>query len=299
MKRVIAGLVAICCLVPSSQAQVAYEASPELRLLVHELNMDGGNRAHRGDVWLMNEGEGPLIWSATVDVPWLAFDHRTYTQGTLIPRSMGGGSQLASVHVVKDVMPTTDAVGHVTITSNGGDFVVPVYFTASRNTHGGALGAYADPAAASCTIEAEPGNITQMFIVHTQLDGAAAIQFSAPQPDCMQGMVWLGDQAPMAVTIGNSQVGVSIGYGVCASPPVHVLTVLYMATESTSGCCTYEVQKDPRVPSLLAVDCLGYMFDNVSAVAASVGQPGGCACGTVSTRETTWGQLKSLFHAAD
>ncbi len=48
------------------------------------------------------------------------------------------------------------------------------------------------------------------------------------------------------VTIGNSQTGVSIGYGNCRVGTIHVQTISYFASGTTPSCCSYHVLR-PRI----------------------------------------------------
>jgi len=159
----------------------------------------------------------------------------------------------------------------------------------------GTIGIYGDPAGMSCYLYDTMPGLVQYYIVHVYTPGATGCQFAAPKPLCL-GAQWLSDTAPFPVTIGTSQVGVSIGYGTCRVGPIHVLTLNYFAMGTTPPCCMYPVVGDPSAtpPGIYVVDCdfnllpgrgcYGIVNPNVL-----------CHCAT-PTEGATWGKVKSLYN---
>jgi len=92
--------------------------------------------------------------------------------------------------------------------------------------------------------------------------GVMATQFSAPKPACMAGATYLADLNVFPVTLGNSQSGVSIGFGQCETYYCHVLTIQYFMTGATVGCCPYWVLPHPNAESgkVEFVDCAQQLF---------------------------------------
>lgn len=161
-------------------------------------------------------------------------------------------------------------------------------------TPGGAVDLYADNQGLTELItDAMPG-LMVVYVVHTgqPLGGAAACQFSAPKPACFTA-VYLSDMNVFGVTIGNSQRGVSIGYGSCRQYPIHVLTMSFFG-QGTTECCFYPVLPDPNEPSgqVVAVDCSQQLV-TVKGGATVVNFTYGCY--SVPAEETSWGRLKSLY----
>jgi hypothetical protein len=119
-------------------------------------------------------------------------------------------------------------------------------------------------------------------------------QFSAPRPACFAA-AWLGDTPAFPVTIGNSQSGVSIGFGACRTPPVLALTITYYGFGATPPDCIYLTLPNPNNPSGLIqfADC------NFEAVDVPGGgnyiNPPEADCWTIATESKTWGGVKSLF----
>lgn len=124
--------------------------------------------------------------------------------------------------------------------------------------------------------------------------GATGVQFSAPKPSCFTA-TYLSDTFPFAVTIGNSQTGVAVGFGACRVSLVHVLTMTYYSYGTTQADCVYLTRADPSVPSgrILLTDC------NFELVEIPDGgnfiNPPEAGCYSTPVESMTWGQVKSLF----
>jgi hypothetical protein len=57
------------------------------------------------------------------------------------------------------------------------------------------------------------------------------------------------------VTIGNSQTGVSIGFGGCYPTPLHVLTLRFFTDGTTPACCSYPIVPHPSTGFVGFTDC--------------------------------------------
>ena len=161
---------------------------------------------------------------------------------------------------------------------------------------GGSIGVFADAAGTSCNLIDGAVGLLSFYVVHTLTPGASASQFYAPMPACMVAATYLSDGSVFAVTIGNSQDGVAIGYGACLVAPIHVLTINFFGGGATTPCCYYGVFPDPLVASgqIEVVDCA----ENLLFATGGIGIVNGdatCLCNNVPTRDTTWGQVKALF----
>ncbi|UCH84511.1 MAG: hypothetical protein JSW50_02120 [Candidatus Latescibacterota bacterium] len=158
----------------------------------------------------------------------------------------------------------------------------------------GSVGLFADPGGVNCNVTDIPG-LLPIFAVHVYHAGATACQFSAPVPACMIAAIWLSDTAVFPVTVGNSQTGVAIGYGLCQGAPTHVLTINVFAQGLSAPCCVYPVLPDPNVPSgqVEVVDCNNSLLQATGGVAIINSTPN-CNC-DVPTEDTTWGKVKSLY----
>jgi hypothetical protein len=108
----------------------------------------------------------------------------------------------------------------------------------------GTIGIFADNSGSNPFISDTSPGLLNVYVVHVGADGVTACQYRAPKPPCMTA-TYLADTNPFPVTIGNSQTGVSIGYGACRSGVIYVQTISYFASGTTPPCCHYPVLHDP------------------------------------------------------
>jgi hypothetical protein len=166
---------------------------------------------------------------------------------------------------------------------------------------GGRIGIFGENTGTNCAVtDAAPG-LLNVYIVQVGTEGSAACQYKATQPACFPA-TYLSDSSPFAVVIGNSQTGVSIGYGSCRVGAVHVQTMAFFATGTTAPCCLYTLGCDPL--SETQACALGYIdiVDCTQTYAFAKPQVGvinpnaSCACvDIVAQEESSWGQIKALY----
>lgn len=172
-----------------------------------------------------------------------------------------------------------------------------------------------DPYGSDCFLwDVAPGLVTY-YVVHYAWVGATASQFWAPKPWCL-GAVYLADAAVFPVTIGDSQTGVSIGYGSCLNGPIHVLTLNFFAQGTSPNCCCYFIYPHPQSETgdIEVVDCndnlnsaygwLGYInTDYLTCICTVAGRtagekpagPYGCINDPIAVEQATWGKVKALY----
>jgi hypothetical protein len=162
----------------------------------------------------------------------------------------------------------------------------------------GSVGIFADAAGTNCNLpDAVPG-LTPYYVVHVYTTGATACQFKATKPACVLAS-YLSDATVFPVTVGNSQTGVSVGYGTCRSGPIHVLTLNFFTQGLTQACCYYKVACDPLGSDGCAsglIDIVDCSFEPALATAGTgiVKANGTCDC-NVPVEDTTWGNVKALY----
>lgn len=162
---------------------------------------------------------------------------------------------------------------------------------------GGQIGTFADTQGNDCNVStAVPGLVT-VRVVHLNAPGVTASQFKATMPACAAPTIWLSDTPVFAVTIGNSQSGVAIGYGACNATPLHILSISLFAQGAFSTCCVWPVTPDPAVPSgkIEVVDCGGQLIYG-SGLNGLLNGDATCSCASVPTEETSWGAVKALYN---
>jgi hypothetical protein len=135
--------------------------------------------------------------------------------------------------------------------------------------------------------------ILNIYVILNMWPGATAVQFSAPRPPCFTA-TYLADAYPFAVTIGNSQTGVGIGFGTCRVSPVHVLTMTFLAYGTTPPDCVYPTRADPAYSSWIEIVDCAFMPHWVGDGGNYINPPE-AGCGTIPAETMTWGQVKSLF----
>jgi hypothetical protein len=115
----------------------------------------------------------------------------------------------------------------------------------------GALCLFSDGGGTECNIVDE-GGLVQVYIVHTQTDGAMASQFMLDVSTA--GWTWIGDSWNFTVVVGNSFEGVSIAYGGCQTGSI-VLGVANLMGTSASADTPISIVAHPDVEDVLVVDC--------------------------------------------
>ncbi len=157
----------------------------------------------------------------------------------------------------------------------------------------GSIGLFADIGGTDCNLLDTSSGLVSYHVVHLDIPGAMACQFSAPQPGCFIA-TWLSDTQNFAVTIGDSQFGVSVAYGQCLSSPIHVLSINFFTQGLTSKCCGFPLLPDPNTRSgdVEAVDCSNDLLV-ARGLYGRVNRDGSCPCD--QDIEATWGGVKAVY----
>jgi hypothetical protein len=249
------------------------------------LDFRPGSEVQTVDIW--NGGDGILQWSAGVDQPWVMM-------------TPVAGIGYGRVTVTVDVMALQRGRRHeaiITIDSNGGTGEITVFAFPPPPDHGGTIGLYTNAHGVNCDITDMAPGLLQIFVVHTDLATASAAEFAAPVPACMIGTTWLADTEVFPVSLGDSQSGVSIGYGACYASPVHILTINLLTSGTSEQCCIYFIVPNPNNQDgrIQTVDCLLNLL-NAEGRAAVINPDGRCACGgPLPAEATTWGRVKAMY----
>ena len=97
------------------------------------------------------------------------------------------------------------------------------------------IAVYADSAASACYLNRSQSGLATVYVVHSSQAGASASQFALVQSEGFGG-TWLGDNHAVPVGIGNTQDGVSFGYGTCRSGNVLLASVNYWLPGPPDSC---------------------------------------------------------------
>lgn len=141
-----------------------------------------------------------------------------------------------------------------------------------------------------------PALVTFYVVHYSGAQPAMASQFSAPVPACLNG-VWMGDLYQFDVIIGDSQTGISIGYGVCMMSPIYLMAINVFVSATPPDCCFYELDRDPTDPhgvegEITVVNCEQAIYH--VAAGRSVINPDPQLCPT-PVEASSWGRIKALY----
>lgn len=232
---------------------------------------------------ISNGGTDTLDWSLELFDPWVS----------AAPMS-GSGYGIVTVNVDVGSLPCCNMLlGHLRVNSNGGSEVIEIRAYPTGPSTGGSIGIYMDTAGTECNLSDATVGMTTYHVVHLAGFGMTACAYWAPKPSCFTA-TYLSDTNIFPVTIGNSQVGVSIGYGSCRPGPIHVQSIVYFTQGTTPQCCLYPVLGIPSSGKVEAVDCANNLI-TAYGVTSVINPNGACTCGSVRVEETTWGRVKSLY----
>ncbi|UCH84851.1 MAG: hypothetical protein JSW50_03950 [Candidatus Latescibacterota bacterium] len=167
----------------------------------------------------------------------------------------------------------------------------------------GYIGVFSDPQGTSCEfVEAYPG-VMQVYIVHVDVPESIGSQFMVYESAEFTG-VYLGEELGTGgIKSGNAPTGVSFGYGVCLSSPIHILTISYYVDGTSDPCSYLEIVPDPHAQNgeINTVDC------DFETVILEVGGRGNfnvsaadpCDCSDpfalLPTEATTWSRVKAMY----
>jgi hypothetical protein len=169
--------------------------------------------------------------------------------------------------------------------------------SSSARAQGNRIVFFADEAMSICELVDDGLAIRAVHVFLLGSEPSTGAGIAAPKPACWSGATWVGDIVPVTEggggQYGNSQTVLSIAFGACLSPPLHVATINYFTTGVAGDCCGYNVV--PGVTRYVA--CV--TFDEVPAAPAPpliINPNETCRCGQpVAAEASTWGRVKSLY----
>jgi hypothetical protein len=145
----------------------------------------------------------------------------------------------------------------------------------------------------SCEIS-DQGGIKTLHVFLTGTNTATLAAFRARVPSCWTGATWLFDDTQY-VSVGNSQQEISVAFGLCLAPPVHVAEINIMTSGAAPQCCEMHIEQ-PIDFALMFVDC-GFAETPVNpGQHVTVNPTEQCPCmNPIRTESSTWGKVKSLY----
>jgi hypothetical protein len=160
----------------------------------------------------------------------------------------------------------------------------------------GTVALFSDLEGTDCSIVVPASGIFQVHFFHIWHQGARAVEFSAPIPQCL-GAIHLGENSDFLSKAGDTLTGVTIDYQECLPAPISLVRVTYFANAPTENCCYWPALAHPDEPSgeIVVQDC------ELNTVYATRGRAlanptANCPCNfPVPTEVTTWGEIKSMY----
>jgi len=162
---------------------------------------------------------------------------------------------------------------------------------------------YADADRTSCAVAGDGSGIVNIYMF--QLGSpSTAVQFAGYLPACWSGATWLGEtMSEPFLQIDNTQSvrGLSVAYGYCRSGPIY-LGYMTILGAPASECCTFGPSRPTNLAgnepagNALSVDC-NFEFMPTGATPTTINESPSCKCQQpLSTRQSTWGAVKSLYN---
>lgn len=161
----------------------------------------------------------------------------------------------------------------------------------------GSIGLFSDPGGTNCDVNDIVPGLVIIYVVHVYTPGATAAQFRVV---CGWGanMIYLSDVVtPPYFSIGSSQTGIVIAYGVCATSPNMILALNFFGQGLSAPCSYCQVMDDPTAspPGIYVWDCSDPpQVLNATGGDVVINPVAGCFC-DVPVEGTTWGGVKALY----
>jgi hypothetical protein len=156
------------------------------------------------------------------------------------------------------------------------------------------IGLFVDTNYEECKlVDTSPG-IVSVYVVHNSGGGSMASQFKL-QTGTGVYLSYLGEVSSFATTIGNTQSGISVGYGACKFSEFLVATINYYASGNSGKCASIWVVPDPASPTgtIEVVNCSASLLQG-SGSRLVINSDGSCDCGP-TTSDTNWGKIKNIY----
>jgi len=166
------------------------------------------------------------------------------------------------------------------------------------NGQAGFIGLYTDPVYTACDfVDAGPG-LVPVYVVHKSTPGSTASQFMV-QPGGGWNCTSVGEIIAVPVSIGSAMGGLSASYGGCLPSDILIVTINFFCSGISPACSYLEVVPDLGAPTgtIEVVDCAFVKLVGGGSILYAnpdVSCDGDCG-EIVPTKESNWGQIKSLY----
>ena len=164
---------------------------------------------------------------------------------------------------------------------------------------GGYLGLFADQLGENCALFDSGAPYLTFYVIHMDApNGGSAAQYAIDYSGAPELSVFA--ESHLGVPIGNTEEGLSLGYGGCFQSPVVISTIVLNALGNSAPCSILRIIPDPNniVPDEIQVTDCDLNLINVVGASLLINPDASCPdCGLlpVATEIDTWGSLKSLY----
>jgi hypothetical protein len=159
-----------------------------------------------------------------------------------------------------------------------------------------------------CQMGNDSGPGLRTVYVHHITAGSFGSRFMV-SADPGANLAFVSEDHPFAMTVGNTQDGITICYGTCTPYPV-VVAITYMSLGPTQNCSRISVVPHPGAEVIGSINCYGdpepVSSDGIYVVAPGdacgcpssqtfLGTPTVFGCSPVPVETSTWGHVKALY----
>ncbi len=160
---------------------------------------------------------------------------------------------------------------------------------------GGKIDLYADATMSNCELVDDGAGVRSVHVFFTGPE-VYGVGIYVPVPACWPGTQWHGDilqEEWIHIGLSNDVYGLSVAFGACLQPPVHVAEIRYLTTGTASTCC--ELRALPPITDFY-VDCSYQSHEWEPGQSVVINPDDTCPCQQpLAVESTTWGRVKSLY----
>lgn len=148
------------------------------------------------------------------------------------------------------------------------------------------MGVFADQSGAVCVLDDKSSGVRDYFVVHEINTDATGVQFAVRLGPPTSSLTYVGEEALVPVAIGDTQNGVTLGYGQCLIAPqsIAVVRMTYSGEADTPPCTPFAVVPHPDDGKLIESDCNSFV-NPVRGMTSFVAGNATCACQPLGTMQ--------------
>jgi hypothetical protein len=172
--------------------------------------------------------------------------------------------------------------------------ILSLAFTGQAAAQANKIELYTDVNRSSCEVADQGFALVTIHAFETGPTKSTAIRFKAAKGACWAGATWVGDTTDY-VQVGNSQTDLSVAYGFCLQPPIHVAQINFIVTGGAAACC--ELVATQSFPgAFVHTDCLFGEYAITAGQKVVINPNDSCRCQQpLATEPSSWGRVKALY----